>query len=357
MAQTKIQWTDKVWNALAGCNDKSEGCRNCYARRMAHRLELMGQEKYKGLTVLQGSRIVWTGKITFNEKALMEPLKWRKPCRIFVNSMSDLFHHNVTDDQIDHIFAVMALCPQHEFQVLTKRPDRMLSYVTAPKVRRDIASQANFLMRSDKYAARSDALAHIFLWNSLENCEVGEYCNYLSGIDDRCWPLRNVLLGTSVENQSAADERLGTIAMIGRIGWRTMVSFEPLLGPVLANPVWLALGPETWAIVGGESGPGARPMHVDWARLLRDQCVDAGIPYFFKQQGAWAHAGCDAFGKIKGEVRHIRSDGSFWNEEEMPEDENADVLTVVHVGKKAAGDLLDGQQWHQFPSHGENNAA
>ena len=350
MAQTKIQWTDKVWNALAGCNDKSEGCRNCYARRMAHRLELMGQEKYKGLTVLQGSRIVWTGKITFNEKALMEPLKWRKPCRIFVNSMSDLFHHNVTDDQIDHIFAVMALCPQHEFQVLTKRPDRMLSYITG------LRKTANDWL--EKLAEQEPDKKHTFTPSDVLNLRWMHWrMNHGPAFPYGPWPLRNVLLGTSVENQSAADERLGTIAMIGRIGWRTMVSFEPLLGPVLANPVWLALGPETWAIVGGESGPGARPMHVDWARLLRDQCVDAGIPYFFKQQGAWAHAGCDAFGKIKGEIRHIRSDGSFWNEEEMPEDENADVLTVVHVGKKAAGDLLDGQQWHQFPSHGENNAA
>lgn len=359
MAQTKIQWTDKVWNALAGCNDKSEGCRFCYARRMAHRLELMGQEKYKGLTVLQGSHIVWTGKITFYEKALMEPLKWRKPCRIFVNSMSDLFHHNVTDDQIDHIFAVMAMCPQHVFQVLTKRPERMPKLLASSRFKGEVLQQAFELQRGR--GGEKDARKWL----------------------EPNWPLPNVWLGVSVENQEAADERIPLLVQTPAAV--RFISAEPLLGPVslerwsdtgiecsscgwfgtesdgqrvdlAADDPWFAcprcaevcahtpldehLGGKRgihWVICGGESGPGARPMHPDWVRSLRDQCAEAGVEFFFKQWGEWL--GTMQYG--------APADQQLINILDAP----------LRLGKKAAGDLLDGRQWHQFPnSLGENNA-
>lgn len=249
--RTGIEWTDATWNPLRGCSSVSEGCRNCYAERVAARFSGPGQP-YERLAAT----------------ALDHPLHWRKPRRICVNSMSDLFHQDVSDEWIDRVFAAMALAPQHQFQVLTKRPGRMLEYIAR---------------RDDQ--GRVPALDYAVLI-----AVTGQYTT--PAIDLRCgWPLPNVWLGTSVKDQPTADARiphlLATPAAV------RFVSAEPLLGPVdltaymfgahqTEETDWCARRLD-WLIVGGESGPGARPMHPDWARSLRDQCAAASVPFFMKQ--------------------------------------------------------------------------
>ncbi len=317
--KTSIEWTDATWNPLRGCSRVSEGCRNCYAEKIAYRFSGAGQP-YEGLAVLNNGHASWTGKIDLVEKHLLDPLKWETPRLIFVNSMSDLFHENVTDEQRDRIFAVMALCPQHTFQVLTKRPERMIQYALRVQVSQphDAVNQAVF-----------DGI----------NAVTGEFA---------AWPLPNVWLGVSVEDQPTADERIPVLLQTPAAV--RFISAEPLLGNLALSP-WLGLQcthessycePDTgatvcreceeqplldWVICGGESGPGARPMHPGWARSLRDQCVAAGVPYFFKQWGEWAP---NWLNEDDGKM----IPGSEW---------------MDRVGKKAAGSLLDGRPWRQMP--------
>jgi len=259
-----IEWTNATWNPVTGCSIVSKGCTNCYAMQVAGRMEAISiahearhggdpgpMLRYGGTTEqTRRGKSVWTGKINLVPEVLTAPLRWKKPRRIFVNSMSDLFHEGVPDEWIDKVFAVMALCPQHSFQVLTKRPARMRAYLSnQPQARR----RWEDVLRTMGIMHRSPAVV-----------------------------LRNVWLGTSVEDQGSANERipelLATPAAV------RFISAEPLLGPV--DMIWALCGLD-WVIVGGESGPGARPMHPDWARSLRDQCADAGTPFFFKQWGEW----------------------------------------------------------------------
>lgn len=316
---TKIEWTDETWNPIAGCNDVSEGCRNCYARKMAGRLEAMGVAKYKGLTVLQGSHRVWTGRISFDEKALLSPLSRKKPTRYFVNSMSDLFHDYVEVGQIVHVFAVMALTPWHTYQVLTKRANRMQRLLSDPSFIGLLADQIE-AMRTDSPRRAVGPLPHL---------DGGE----------TWYPLANVWLGVSVEDQKTADERIPLLLQTPAAV--RFISAEPLLGAIDIEAVpYVNSEVLDWVIVGGESGPGARPMHPDWARSLRDQCVAAGVPFFFKQWGEWVSIAenprlTDLWlgedGKKRGDYL-VRGDAC-----------------MRRVGKKAAGYLLDGKEWHQFP--------
>ena len=266
MIKTSIEWTDATWNPSAGCTRVSEGCRNCYAESMARRFK--GPEMaYDGLVGDDGR---WTGKIRFSEARLLDPLRWRSPRRIFVNSMSDLFHPNVSDDMRDNIFAVMALCPQHTFQVLTKRPERMLEYLRQVENERDMQRWIN--------------AGYEIIPNVTEGIR--------NAWEDMSWPLPNVWLGVSVEDQQTADERIPLLLQTPAAA--RFLSCEPLLGVI---DLVVRVSPQVrmdplnrydgldWVIVGGESGPHARPMHADWARTLRDQCVRANIPFFFKQ---WA---------------------------------------------------------------------
>jgi len=224
MADTSIEWTDATWNPVAGCTVISPGCTNCYAMRMAARLEAMSVEKYGGLTRRSGARTVWTGKIRLEEKALSVPLSWMKPRRIFVNSMSDLFHDAVPAEFIKRVWEVMAETPRHTYQILTKRPARMA-----------------------KVTSKLPVLDNVWLGTSVENSD------YLTRIDD----LRRV----------TATVRF--------------VSFEPLLGSVAtAN-----LDGINWAIVGGESGPKARPMLELWVDEIEAMCRRNGTAFFFKQWG------------------------------------------------------------------------
>lgn len=311
---TKIEWTDATWNPIIGCSRVSEGCRNCYAEGIAGRFGNGSPTVYSGLTQIVNGRSVWTGEIK-ETKQLLQPLGWKKPKRVFVNSMSDLFHKNVTDEMRDRIFAVMALAPQHIFQVLTKRPERMLAYMTEAQPQ---------------------------VWDAMTRTP-HRTVNRVGGAA-LAWPLPNVWLGVSVENQAAADERipllLQTLAAV------RFISAEPLLGPILLDfPRAGRLPSVDWVIVGGESGPGARPMHPDWARGMRDQCVAAGVPFFFKQHGEWmpVFTGIDP---SKNDSKCRIHDGFTF----PPNDGEQIGQHMWKVGKKGAGHELDGKMWQQFPA-------
>jgi len=259
---SKIEWTGKTWNPIVGCSRISEGCRHCYAERMARRLAAMGQAKYQGAVNEHGR---WSGQVWFDAPSYDLPLKVKSPNTWFVNSMSDLFHDGVSINWIMRVWDVMKDCPQHTFQILTKRAERL-----------------------GKLLATDGLLTKTY------------------GV------LPNVWLGVSVENQNYTyriDHLRQTMAHI------RFLSLEPLIGPLPE----LDLSNIHWVICGGESGPDARPMHPDWARGLRDQCVAAGVPYFFKQWGEWG-----------------------------PEYANPSHK-MVRMGKKAAGCLLDGREWKEMP--------
>lgn len=223
---SKIEWTDVTWNPVAGCTIATAGCTNCYAMRMAARLESMGTAKYQGLTRKSGDRYVWTGKVRTDEKALGAPLTWRTPRTVFVNSMSDLFHAEVPVEFIFKVWKVMQATPQHTYQILTKRPERM----------REVLSSEVFPQ------------------------------------------LPNVWLGTSVEDASVLERIDDLRATRGLIRF---ISFEPLIGSVADAD----LTDIDWAIVGGESGPRARPMSVEWVEEIEELCRGYGTAFFFKQWG------------------------------------------------------------------------
>jgi protein gp37 len=331
--KTNISWTQATWNPVLGCSRVSEGCRFCYAETIAGRFGVTKQGKkptvYNGLTHIVNGRSTWTGKIV-ETKTMLLPLRWKSSRRIFVNSMSDLFHENVTDYQRDRIFAVMAMAKQHTFQVLTKRPDRMLAYLTKGLPCSRISRAAADLMESGDIAIREGFERRS---DGTVRCDGGIF-------DWASWPLPNVWLGVSDEgNQHHRIDILRDIPAALRF-----ISAEPLL----FDPGTLDLRGIGWIIVGGESGPHARPMLSQWADNIRHQCEVVGVPYFHKQNGEWVDAGHNEFGSgAAGKTKFLRSDGTEWDH--APEDENADVNTVKRVGKKRAGDTLYGKKYHEFP--------
>jgi protein gp37 len=311
--KSKIEWTQATWNCVTGCSKVSEGCRNCYALRDWARLSANPNTVYHGRKFTD---------VQCHPERLDQPLRWTKPRRVFVNSMSDLFHESVPDAFIDQVFAVMALAKQHVFQVLTKRPERMRDYLCAR--------------------------------NGLGNPEICSAINSIPyGLGNRhgalSMPLPNVWLGVSIEDQATADERIPLLLQTpAAVRW---VSAEPLIGPVRLDEPGLHGGPGQldWCVVGGESGPNARPMHPDWVRSLRDQCQAAGVPFFFKQWGEFYPAdqvsSPDQL-KAKGDIGTAIRTGSAVD--------LGDQWTW-RIGKKAAGRLLDGRTWDQYP--GGSNAA
>lgn len=226
MADTTIEWTDATWNPVAGCAIVTAGCTNCYAMRMAARLEAMGIRKYKGLTRKTGGRAKWTGKVRTDRHSLSVPLSWKRPRKVFVNSMSDLFHPDVPSSFIRRVWGVMEVANQHVYQILTKRPERMA----------EVLCGADF---------------HI---------------------------LQNVWLGTSVEN-NAVVSRIDDLRRVPAAV--RFVSFEPLIGSVDSAD----LNNVDWAIVGGESGPKARPIDPEWVDEIKELCDATGTAFFFKQWG------------------------------------------------------------------------
>lgn len=395
-----IEWTDSTWNPIRGCTRDSEGCRNCYAERMAYRFSGPGQP-YEGLVTLKNGHPSWTGAVSFVDRHILDPIRWRpviehtpgcqrdwesavarwkavggkRPRRrfgcdcpsrrriVFVNSVSDLFHESVPAWWQDQIFAVMAMCQDTFFIALTKRAKRMHEYLTAP---------ANELQMRWGVAA-----SHL-----LGSGEVAEKRA------PKSFPLPNVALGVSIEDQDTANRRVPYL-LLTPAAFR-LVSAEPLLGPVDLTAIryhdhvapeieceWNALTAFhqvlhsqsmdavateddgvtklDMVICGGESGQNARPMHPIWPRRLRDDCVGAGTPFFFKQWGEWGP--CE-----NGEVTPSPQD---WEKPPQSHEFHDDDCprcaweVVYRVGKKAAGDLLDGKQWHQYPQsflHPEGDA-
>jgi protein gp37 len=293
-AHSLIQWTDATWNFLLGCSVKSKGCFNCYAVftcwRLAHNPNPKIARAYAGLVRrLPSGKLAWTGKINVVPERLLLPLGWRTPRRIFVNSQSDLFHEHVSFDVVDQAFAVMALCPIHTFQILTKRPERMRDYaVELLAGRRHLGAALR--------ALGIDSFIHRLLIAQAYGITPGDRA---SGTPPYR-PFQNVILGTSVEDQTAADHRFPFLCQLGECGWSTMVSLEPLLGPVTVPDRYLALGSRAWPIIGGESGKNARPSNVDHIRSIVAQCHDAEIRVFVKQLGANVWFGAKQYGRGSG---------------------------------------------------------
>lgn len=302
--KTTIEWTNDTWNPVRGCSIVSPGCKHCYAMRQAIRHASKPGAPYHRLVRMSKAGPVWTGEVTMHPELLEWPLRRRKPRRIFVNSMSDLFHDAVSDDFIARVFATMAEAKQHTFQILTKRAERM-----------------------------RQLLKHDLPYEGPE------------------WPLPNVWIGVSVEDQKRTYERIPPLLDTpAAVRW---ISAEPLLGPIelrdepndIGEPRFSYLkrvdgeGPRIdWVVAGGESGPKARPMHPVWARSLRDQCAAAGVPFHFKQWGNWLPEDQDESGRFEPDEQHLH----FWPD--VPR------WASIHVGKKAAGRVLDGRIHDEYPA-------
>ncbi|MFF0009524.1 phage Gp37/Gp68 family protein [Streptomyces tibetensis] len=373
---TSIEWADKTWSPIIGCDRVSPGCDSCYAISTARIRESNPHPAiaaaFAGTTQRTDAGIDWSGRINLLNDRLTEPLRWKKPRKVFVNSLSDLFHKNVPDEFIAKVFAVMALTPQHTYQVLTKRHARMRSILSdvcrcgnghTPGVHfRSAMAWAASRANPDRIPGLPDD-AEQRVWNTP-------------------WPLPGVWLGVSVENQHWANVRVpALIATPAAIRW---ISAEPLLGPVdlygdLRNDVyrcpcgaWERDGNVhtlcadcgkpwrhkpgdariDWVVAGGESGPKARPMHPDWARSLREQCATAAVPFLFKQHGTWSPNQPDRGGDPKRDVA-LLNDGTVHQPGHLParpELEGKQMVPMYRVGKKAAGRELDGRTHDQFPA-------
>lgn len=305
--KTGIEWTDATWNPVTGCDKVSPGCDHCYAETLAHRFD----------GTLQFPRGF---QVTLRPERMDIPLHWRRPRRVFVNSMSDLFHDQVPDEYIAHAFAVMQSCAAHTFQTLTKRHGRMRS-----------------LLNSADFWSTVTDFGHIVMGQRPSRQQLWPDHGQKHGF------LPNVWLGVSAENQQWADIRIP--ALLDTPAAVRFISAEPLLGPIdlHADPIgkgsvfWI--GHLDWVIVGGESGRGARPIHPDWARSLRDQCVAADVPFLFKQWGEWA----------PGNHRDPTLDGQVSISYRPDCPDPYPLGWVRRIGKKRAGRQLDGRTWDQYP--------
>ena len=301
---SKIEWTDATWNIITGCSIVSPGCTNCYAMKLAG-TRLRNHPSRQGLTDPSAAGPVWNGQVRFNEDWIDQPRRWDRPRKIFVCAHGDLFHPSVPDMWIDRVFDVAETIPRHIYQILTKRPERMLRYLEMRPQRK---------------------------------------------------PRPHIWLGFSAEDQKRFDERWRHVEPLAWAGWLTWLSAEPLLGQIDATAALWSFRPcpdcpspdpekgisedccrepepadgLKWVVAGGESGPGARPAHPDWFRVLRDDSITADVPFMFKQNGDWV-----SVSEVEGEGEHY----SF-----------PDGATVRRIGKAAAGRTLDGRTWDEFPA-------
>ncbi|MGH3808678.1 MAG: DUF5131 family protein [Pseudonocardiaceae bacterium] len=333
---TKIEWTrgddgaaGATWNPVTGCTKVSAGCDHCYAETFAERWRSVPGHPFE-----QGFDVrLWPGRLGL-------PLRWRKPRRVFVNSMSDLFHDSVPTTFIAEVFAVMVLAHQHTFQVLTKRAGRAASLLASNEFRRSVFEDIGRLAK----------------WENQLSEMTGKQVNFPT-----TWPLPNLWLGVSVESQRWAEIRLSKL--ITTPATVRFASCEPLLGSLDIRP-WLGRGLD-WVIVGGESGAKARPMHPEWACAVRDQCVEASVPFFFKQWGQYSPVG-PVFGRdeklhegnnrpLNGSGCALNLDGSqpvCWTSRDLLAEgrPNAGSWWMSRTSKSRAGRELDGQTWDEFPS-------
>ena len=356
---TKIEWTDETWNPVTGCTKISEACGHCYAERMSHRLA--GRYGYPADEPF---------RVALHPDKLAQPIEWKKPRRIFVVSMGDLFHEDVPDEYIAAVFGVMAACPQHTFQVLTKRPERALEWFRA--------------IDADPIPPIHDAFGKLVECKGCDAIEDCDDCGICQELLDAEWPLPNVWIGVTAEYQDRADERIPTLLQIPAAV--RFVSVEPMLGAVYLRQIHTdtteidsltgdhgVIRPLRgrsdkrldWVICGGETGPGARPMHPDWASGLRDQCIEAGVPFFFKGWGEWfpwnqIHP---LSRESTAEIRAEMAKPSVYNRQTYfgfrpvagPDGPvsgttpGATPESIYPVGKKSAGRELDGRTWEQFP--------
>jgi len=356
------EWWDASWNPTVGCSLRTPGCEHCYAMRVAARLARMGGKtstRYAGLTTMERSGPLWTGETRVAEDLLAWPLFRRRPRRIAVNVMSDLFHENLVTETIDLVHAVMAVAHWHRFLVLTKRAERMHDYYNDPETPRRIADTVNTLSSVALPAARllqraargvdptgDDRSARSRRGSGLDRGADAPGVSTAIRRGALClWPLTNLWLGVSVEDQERMARVRDLLQTPAAIRW---VCFEPLLDGV--SPDAMAVGdgyfdalggghyivdgrgravsvqgpawrPLDWVVIGGEIGAGARPMLPHWVRELRDKCVATNVPFFFKQWGEWA-----------------------------PVSKEGSDQSMSRVGKRAAGRLLDGRTWDEIPT-------
>ena len=346
---TRIEYADATWNPVTGCFPASPGCAHCYAMRLAGG-RLKHHPSRDGLTRPSKSGPVWTGEVRFSESWLTQPIRWRRPRRIFVCAHGDLFADKVPDEWIDRVFAVIALAPKHTFLLLTKRPERMRQYLTSERVYAGILRAADQL-RQWRPELRATPISHPcggVWWSQL-------------------W------LGASIEDQRRADQRRDHLHALSMTGWQTWASYEPALGPV----DWQGWEFLSWLVSGGESGRGARASHPEWHRAARDFCHTHGIPHCFKSWGDWlpisalseeeldalyrsnriAKDGEDqeyldeTFGRrcivprlcLSADGNHLPADSpDAWHAGTAP-------MLAFRVGKQRAGRLLDGRTHDALP--------
>lgn len=366
---TKIEWTEATANVINGCSVLSPGCTNCYAMRLAG-TRMKHHQTREGLTIDTKAGPVWNGTTRFHEPALQQVLHWQRGRMIFWNAHGDMFHDSVPDEWIDRCFAAMALTPQHKHQVLTKRSARMRDYLSRPGIEVRIGLDAlGLVLEAMSLNPKSQLGAGIKAKGS--DINPGGLTN---------WPLPNVWLGVSVEDQTRADERIpDLLATPAAVRW---ISAEPLLGPLYLRGIktfqfrgcelvdslagWGMdfLGEEVatvnkidWVVAGGESGPNARPMHPDWARSLRDQCAAAGVAFLFKQWGEWYPGLCGRDGDQGGIATFPGfPDGETFGGRPTHWWGNTHSFSTppgpisVNIGKKRAGRLLDGVQHDGYPA-------
>lgn len=325
--KSRIEWTESTWNPVTGCSKVSQGCKHCYAER-----------EWPRLSAPRPNPNIYTGRqftdVQCHPERLDQPLRWKKPRMIFVNSMSDLFHEDVPDSFIVDVFNVMAEAKQHTFQLLTKRPERLRDFMCGT-----------------------------------------------SGAGAMAPPIPNIWYGVSVEDQGTADERIPLLRDVpAAVRW---ISAEPLLGPInlrhhftgsfgrkimkdnglKRHAFWehlMAPASIDWVVVGGESGPSARPTHPEWIRAIRDLCAGAAVPFFFKQWGEWApRSGCyhtmpdgKSFSDLDPGAEKwpcIRLTESAGNGRNLHDCDGGDDAYMQKVGKKLAGNLFQGIEHNAYP--------
>lgn len=342
---TKIEWTHvpdgnggrkkgETVNPMVGCSEISPACRNCYAAKIAHRGMT---QHHRGLTVERSNGVHWNGTITRAPDQLEKPLRWRAPRGIFWGSMTDLFHESVvaTEDGRRYLAAcmgVMAATTQHTHLLLTKRPGEMRRWFEWLDKSSPLGGQPEFCV--------GEAETHV---------------DFRDRFVVSAWPLPNVWAGCTAEDQPWLDRRIGDLLAVPAVVH--YLSVEPMTGgPVTLPPKFLDLGKQAWVISGGESGQSARPSHPRWFRHLRDQCVEAGVPFFFKQWGAFAEVGEQANGTTipAGDSwTHVvtPSGKSYKRGKDTPLSVYASKSTafVRKMGKAKTGRLLDGVTWDQYP--------